>query len=146
MTQLFDRARKHLKAPAIVIGIGGKEIRLSVAGQRARAPGSINVASNEGWDDRTWYGRILSTGEFEASPRDKTPDGLIDGLQRFAADPAGVAAEHGKLTGKCCFCNTALTDNRSTSVGYGPVCAKNYGLPWGSKAAKSADFFEAAAA
>jgi len=24
-----------------------------------------------------------------------------------------------------------LTDPRSVSMGYGPVCAENYGLPWG---------------
>jgi len=26
-----------------------------------------------------------------------------------------------------------LDDERSVSVGYGPVCAGHYGLPWGEK-------------
>lgn len=129
---LFDRAKAHLKAPAIVIGMGGREIRLSVAGAGARVPGSINVTA-QGGDE--WFGRILQDGQFEASPRLPTPPALVSGLQRFAADPAGVAAEHGRLTGKCCFCNRGLRDERSTAVGYGPNCADRFGLPWGAKAA-----------
>ncbi len=29
-----------------------------------------------------------------------------------------------------------LTDQQSTEVGYGPVCAKHYGLKWGKKHAR----------
>jgi len=134
ITALFDKARAHLKAPAIVIGFDGDEYRLSVASERARVPGSLNVAESrraaEG-DEPVWFGRILASGDFEASPRADTPAGLIDGLRRFAADPAGVAAEHGRLTGRCCFCNKGLKDERSTQVGYGPQCAERYGLAWG---------------
>lgn len=41
------------------------------------------------------------------------------------------AARFGKLYGICCFCSRTLTDERSIGVGYGPVCAEHYGLPWG---------------
>lgn len=41
------------------------------------------------------------------------------------------AAKFGKLYGICCFCSRTLTDERSIGVGYGPVCAEHYGLPWG---------------
>jgi hypothetical protein len=137
---LFDKAQEHLKFPAIVLAVampadfgevGYDEYRLSVAGDRAKVPGSINVTNTAKPAD--WFGRILSTGEFEASPRIETPRNLIPGLARFAADPVNVAKESGMLTGKCCFCNKGLTDERSTEVGYGPVCAKHYGLSWGSK-------------
>jgi hypothetical protein len=40
--------------------------------------------------------------------------------------------------GSAASANTALTDERSTEVGYGPVCAKHYGLPWGVKPALKA--------
>lgn len=143
--ELFDRAAKKLKSPAIVIQIADIELRLNVAGSRARAPGTVNVASNDGWGDSKWFGRILQSGEFEASPREPTPAGLIEGLARFAAHPAEVAAEHGRLTGKCCFCNTGLTDPRSTEVGYGPTCAKNYGLAWGARARTERELFGEAA-
>ncbi len=29
------------------------------------------------------------------------------------------------------LCGLDLTDERSTSAGYGPICAGKYGLPWG---------------
>lgn len=145
MMALFNKAKAHLKSPAIVIGLAGEELRLSVAGPTARVPGSINVNTNSEWDDRKWFGRILESGEFEASPREPTPDGLIDGLKRFAAEPAKVAAEHGRLTGRCCFCNRGLTDERSTAVGYGKTCASNFGLAYPSlseaRAAHSEDLF-----
>lgn len=30
---------------------------------------------------------------------------------------------------RCSFCGLALTDEGSVEVGYGPVCAKRWGLP-----------------
>lgn len=44
---------------------------------------------------------------------------------------AAEAKAFGVATSKCVFCALALTDGRSTEVGYGPVCATNNGLPWG---------------
>jgi len=49
----------------------------------------------------------------------------------LASNPAKTAAEYGKLTGHCCFCEAPLKDARSTAVGYGPICADHFGLPWG---------------
>jgi hypothetical protein len=45
------------------------------------------------------------------------------------------AAAFGKITGTCIACGLTLTDdgkNKSLDVGYGPVCAKRYGWPWGT--------------
>jgi hypothetical protein len=66
-----------------------------------------------------------------------------DVLTRLAADPAKVASELGHLTGHCIFCETPLNDPRSTAVGYGPICAKKFHLPW--DAAKDARKAAAAA-
>jgi hypothetical protein len=40
----------------------------------------------------------------------------------------------------------ALSDDRSTAVGYGPICADHYGLPWGEAAAPAAEATAAAEA
>ena len=49
---------------------------------------------------------------------------LLAMAQRFSAQ-----------SGVCMFCSKVLDDPRSNpnigGAGYGPVCAKNYGLPWG---------------
>jgi len=133
---LFEKAKQHLKYPAIVMSVpaaGSLAIRINVAGEQARVPGSLNVTNFEKPTEgrRQWFGRIHRSGEFERT--DAATDAIVDRLVAFAADPAGVAAEHGRLTGRCCFCNQALTDERSTAVGYGSTCADHYGLPWGAR-------------
>lgn len=45
------------------------------------------------------------------------------------------AAAFGHMTGTCIVCEKELSTNESLSVGYGPVCAKNNGWPWGKEAA-----------
>lgn len=128
---LFDNAARHLKFPAVVLGSGEQTLRLTVAGPTSKAPGSINVTSPGPFDTRTWYGRIDRNGKMSLSSKAALPDGALDQLRRFAANPADVAAQHGRQTGACCFCARELTDARSVAVGYGPICADHYGLPWG---------------
>lgn len=134
LVQLFKHAQEHLKYPKIrFVLASGAEVTLSLCGSRSQYQGQINVASGRyGEPGAKWYGRINHQGVL-ATGRDYT-DEVADCITEFAKDPAGYAAKYGHLTGACCFCNKALEDERSTSVGYGPVCAKNYGLAWGAKA------------
>ena len=133
---MFDRARTHLRRPAIVLD----GFRVNIAGARAQEPGSLTVTAPERDDasqyGRAWYGRVTRAGEW--MPSRDAPEGLGAKLRAFAADPAGVAAEYGRLHGACCFCRRALRDERSTAVGYGPDCADHYGLPWGAREAAPA--------
>ena len=133
---LFAEARKHLKRPKILMAVpqDGKDGEhepyvLSVAGIRSKHPGHVNVVKERGDE---WVGRIDLTGMLNA-PRGLTGHpGLVEQLRRLALEPAKVAAEYGKLMGVCCFCGRHLEDQRSTDVGYGPVCAEHFGLPWGN--------------
>lgn len=126
----FDRAKEHLKNPKVIITVDGQPVKLSVAGPRSSQPGTINVAE-AGPFGGYWYGRITRDGTYKPTADATKLPGLPEALRRFAEDPAKVASEHGKLTGHCSFCNRPLDDERSTQVGYGPVCAKRFGLPWG---------------
>lgn len=141
---LFDRAKTNLKRPQIVIKAPeevGQYIRLSVASDNAKVPGSINVVVDEPplalrrdeADVQHWFGRVLADGALEVSPRFKSDARLAAVstlVAKFAADPATGAKESARLTGKCVFCNTKIKDERSTAVGYGRVCSVRYGLPW----------------
>jgi hypothetical protein len=130
---LFDTARQHLRHPAIVLD----GFRVSVAGARSAHPGSLNITSLERSEpgrygmQRRWFGRVNLDGTFQ--PGRDAPANLADALRRFAADPAREAAAYGHRHEACCFCNRALTDPRSTIVGYGPICADHFGLPWGNE-------------
>lgn len=139
---LFNTAKQHLKFPAIVMSVPaahGMLIRINVAGSQARHPGTLNVTSGEKpeGERRAWYGRVKLDGSYEPSRQAGDVANRIEAITarliEFAASPARVAAEHGRLTGRCCFCNIALSDERSTAVGYGKICAAHYGLPWGER-------------
>jgi uncharacterized protein DUF6011 len=143
---LFDKAAQHLKHPAIVLAVRSlpgsdlpydwSMVRLHVAGERAKFPGSITVLDGERDDvgERAWLGRITRDGIYQpARAANGRTESITKRLREFAATPALIAKDSARLTGRCCFCNTALKDERSTAVGYGETCASHYGLPWGAK-------------
>jgi hypothetical protein len=136
------RTGKKARAPKIHLQVSKVQdhqnfemypICLSMAGDSAKVPGSINVTDGGPYGNNKWYGRILRNGTFEAG-RD-VPSTLVPFLKEFAANPEQIASAHGRLTNSCCFCNRSLTDegaNRSVEVGYGPICAERFGLSWGA--------------
>ncbi|WP_113155930.1 DUF6011 domain-containing protein [Nitratireductor sp. OM-1] len=115
LIKLFETAKEHLKYPAIALQLpdGG--------------PYGSNV----------WYGRVSPDGVWQKSGAVESDLAMSRKVQTLlkalSADPAGTASAYGKLTGHCCFCRRKLEDEKSTAVGYGPVCAKHYNLPYGSK-------------
>lgn len=138
---LFDKAKEKLKFPSIVLKTeSGQKVEVAMASARAKVPGSINVTDGGPWGSNRWFGRVLRDGTWE-QPRSPVGDiaGVRSLLRDLALNPAETAAKYGKLTGHCCFCNRGLDDDRSLSVGYGPVCAKNFGLEWGVKAMRKAE-------
>jgi len=127
---LFIKAASALKRPAVILSAAsGNKVKISFAGERSKYVGNLMVSSPT--YGGAYYGRVTDSGEFFAG-RDKDST-VVDLLKDFAADPAKVAAEYGHRTGCCCFCSRGLDDERSTDVGYGPICAKRFGLPWGAK-------------
>lgn len=115
-----------LKHPSIRLADDqDQRLNLSLAAETSKNPGYIYVKGNQGY-----LGKISPTGVF--MPVSICPPTVKTQLLAFAADPETIAAKYGKLTGCCCFCNRKLDDDRSTEVGYGPVCAKKFGLNWGT--------------
>lgn len=134
INELFGKAKQRLKNPSILLSAAdGIEFRISVAGAKSQYAGQIHVAAPD--FGAGYYGRIDASGAFHERPG--CPDSVKATLAAFAADPAKVAADYGKLHGNCCFCRLKLTDERSTEVGYGKICAGNYGLDWGSSSPKT---------
>lgn len=130
IVKLMHDANEHLKWPKIRLATEDEcPVVLSVAGPRSKTPGAINITDGGPYGMNTWYGRIQTSGTFE--PSRSCTDEVVELLVNMSDHPAEAAAAHGHKTGNCCFCNRELTDERSTSVGYGPICAGHYGLPWG---------------
>jgi len=122
-----------LKFPKVRVQTSeGGPVVLKLAGSKSRHPGCIMVTNGGtyGTESNVYYGRIAQDGALY--PSKEIQWDVLNVLRELANDPAETAARYGKLTGNCSFCDTALTDSRSTAVGYGPVCAKHYNLPWGT--------------
>jgi hypothetical protein len=117
-----------VKFPKITFGEGDDLVRFQRAGDKAKVPGSINVTDGKPFGDNKWFGRIERDGTFKPS-RACTQE-VLDLVERFAASPEVAARKSAKATGNCVFCFKELEVERSRVAGYGPVCAKNYGLPY----------------
>jgi len=126
IVQLLDRAKGNgLEHPEITFEIQGRTVRLSRCGEKSRAPGAVNVTDGGKYPHNQFFGRIQRDGSCTIT------DSIVrDFLVDFATDPETKAAEYGHKSGACCFCHRKLDDARSTEVGYGPVCAKRYGMRW----------------
>jgi len=135
---MFSKAKENLKFPAIrLMDDSRNEYQLSLAGAASKNAGCIYVKGEKVDNDeegatRPYLGKITPQGRF--FPAQDCPRNVESELQKFAADPEGLATRYGRMTGCCCFCGRKLTDARSTDVGYGPTCADKFGLDWGSKA------------
>lgn len=107
---------------------GRSEMLLSLAGPTSQTPGALVVKV------RGFYAMsVLPSGE-PRGPR--SGDASLAGtLIAIAVDPAAAAKAYGALTCSCSFCGLPLTDEGSVEVGYGPVCAKKWGLPHVAKGA-----------
>jgi len=129
LVAMMQLAASNLKRPKITFNWEGRTVQLSIAGNTARVPGSLNVTDGGPYGESIWYGRIVPTGEYDAGRANE--NWVTQALVALDKDPAASAAEHGHRTGRCCFCNIEIRTNESLAVGYGPVCADHYGLPWG---------------
>ena len=131
IVKLFVTAGSKLKWPTITLALGVEErpLVLTRAGKSAKYPGSVNVKvkTYNGYD---WLGRVLEDGTWMPGRLAEDYPILEDFLRQFAESPAEIAAEYGKKTGRCCFCNLKLSDARSLFVGYGKTCAGHYNLPY----------------
>lgn len=104
-------------------------IKLWISGPSAKTPGAINVAEPGAYGSgRKFYGKIIGDTFHPSSIR--TPDGVVELLHAMASDPVETIINFGKKTGNCAFCNSKLKFGKSVYVGYGRVCAANWGLPY----------------
>lgn len=104
--------------------VDGEFYRIHIAQQSGNAyAAKANILDEAVWED----GKLIRPGriQWEYMP------GMIAKLTEATKTTPEQAAAFGHLVGRCCFCSHAIDTPESTAVGYGPVCASKYGLPWG---------------
>lgn len=87
----------------------------------------------DGWAGHGYrkYAGSIVDDKLRPYGKDRMSDDVVDVIRRLAKDPYRTAKAMAKLLGVCMYCGQRLSDDRSKSAGYGPVCADNWGLPWG---------------
>jgi hypothetical protein len=126
--KLLEGASAHLKYPKIQLAINNRPVVLYRSGPKSKYEGTINVTDGGDFGNNKWYGRVDKEGNWthgRTYPELNEVEGL---LKKLGESPQAVAKEYGRLTGRCCFCGHKLEDEKSTAAGFGPVCAKHYGL------------------
>lgn len=130
---LFLKAQSpKLKYPNMTIEIGsGHEVTLTL--QNSKFGPWVKLSTK--WS--TVHGLIdfkgfLKVKTFAAS-QEKVEVAMHEALTNLLADPIAFASAKGKASGCCIFCKSELSDEKSVAWGYGPTCAKNWGLPHGKK-------------
>lgn len=83
-----------------------------------------NIIREAVWED----GKVVEPGEVEWD----FVSGLVTKLSTANKATPEQAKQFATLAGRCIYCSRAIDTPESTKVGYGPVCAVKYGLPWGS--------------
>ena len=136
VTEMFAAAgAKSKRLPKIRLQLpDGRPVVLKPAGSGATRPGTVNVTDGKAFGNNVWYGRVDPvSGAWEPSSKvdPETTASVTALLTAFAAEPLMVAKAYGEETHNCCFCGIELTDERSKTAGYGPVCAEKYNLAWG---------------
>lgn len=138
LVSLFNKAKAKLKFPKLYLAVDSVPVVVSMAGEKSKAPGTINVAGEGDFESRAWYGRVDISGTWTKGKKVYAEQSSVESLLKaLSRNPAKAAKEFGKLTGKCCFCGLPLSDEHSTAAGFGPTCAKNWGLTAEYKAATS---------
>lgn len=136
----FDKAAMSgLQAPKV--RFPERDMRLSRTSRGSREPGSVVVTSNDGASaGGEYYGRISREGVFVLpSGSDEIDPRAEELLAELLEDPTGTVARAGARVGSCSFCGHDLTTDESLTVGYGPICAERYGMPWGEEEAGESD-------
>ena len=104
-------------------------------GRLGKQNGRWIVAHNDGacvecealWDAE---GNLTRAGEIDW---DYGQGRYLSLLSSATLATAEQAQAFGRMVGRCCFCSTPIDTPESIAAGYGPKCAADRGLPWGSR-------------
>ena len=126
---LFDMmatAQAALKRPSIRLqATDGSVWAVRPAGATSANAGQLYLYNGE---TKAYAGKISPQGELRCSREVANPGQVTEAVTGFCKDPQGAAKAYGFSTKTCCFCAKALSDAFSVENGYGPICAKRFGL------------------
>lgn len=133
--QLFDLAAKKIKYPSIHFWRDTGEIQLYLCGNLSKTPGFIRITNAQSYPNQEVYAEINKDGK--GLFRKDTSPSFKKEIFSIINAPIEEAKLRGIKSGFCCFCARVIETKESMTAGYGPICAANFGLPWGEVSATS---------
>lgn len=129
LLELFNKAREHIKYPKLVYPIT-TGTRLRLYPRVFKNPGNIAVYkdTDEG-SLAELVCEITKDGKLFWNKEASIPLRLL--TKNVITEPKAKLVTKGKEFKLCCYCGNELTAPASLHAGYGPICASNWGLPWG---------------
>lgn len=133
----FTKAAETIKFPRIKLIMTPEEHQkwgFKTLSLFRRRMGDIGIGyKDEAASEQAWVG--LATIKHDGSvvwfePSFPWPE-LQHRIKMICEDITEATRVNGQRYGNCCFCGQELTNQSSRHHGYGPICAGNYGLPWG---------------
>lgn len=127
---IFKMAGDKLKYPKITVQLDGVGTLALTLLRKSKYGENVSLTDGKPFGENQFYGRVSPDGVYTPHAKhSKAVIGVVtEFLNEMSVNPTETAAKYGKLSGKCMFCNSALTDENSTAAGFGPVCADNWGL------------------
>lgn len=114
---MLTKAKQVLKYPKINFNVNAHNVQIYLA-----TKGYIAIKING-----EYCGKIMpETYQLKLYQHES----LFNDIASFCQFPLESAKIFGQQYSHCCFCGLELTNKVSLKMGYGPICADNYGLPW----------------
>lgn len=134
---MFDRAQSQIKFPRLRFplapGINRQnKLVLHMAGKKSQYEGAIMMTDGGEYGANNYYGRISRGENDQPVPMwaRECPQTVKSIVTAILADPLDSVKFSGLTYKHCCFCGRGLENDNSLTVGYGPICAEKWGLPW----------------
>ena len=134
---MFATAGEKIKFPHLLLRHDrdgyAETLKVWIAGARSMQPGSFSVTTTA--VAREWLGRIMQDGTWTPGHSRSAAeyDSVADLLSELIAAPHAFLASQRQVGRRVLLLRDRTHRRRSIEAGYGPTCAKKWGLPWGRK-------------
>ena len=129
VTALLTAASSKLKFPRLRYQTDGGGTLIFSFATEGKWRGSTFISNSGKGENKVRYGFIDSHGNGRLNRT--TRQEIKTAIRKIAENPIDAAKLSGQEYKNCCFCGLELTNKSSIHHGYGPICAENWGLPWG---------------
>lgn len=131
----FHLAGEHIKFPKVrLLTEEGRYVQLNFYPETK----TIKVFV-DGWQGHGYrkFAGTIEDNMVKPYSRDRLTDDVYAAIETLANDPIGASKAFALKLGVCIYCGHRLSDDTSKHHGYGPICAKHYGLPYGDTKLKA---------